>query len=319
MNNETSGATFGPYYVTRVLAARESTELALSVLFVDGESQRIALRRTRALDDGAHDALLVQAQRYAVLHHPNIVEVRDLGSLEGRSYVATDFVRGFNLLRVLSRCGQRRLGFPTEVALFVADRVLEALQYAHTLRGAHGEPLPVLHGDISHSNILLTPTGGVRLSDFGLSFASTRRRTHRGLNIGGGKGYCCYMAPEQLRNEPLDHRSDLFALGVVLYELVTGRLLLTADTETDLLNMVAQGAIVPRIDRHRPDLHPALTWIIETALSPSPCDRFSSAAEFRSAIADLLRAVHIRLDRTCLTLLIQRLFSPEEQEMDSAP
>ena len=307
--------TFGPYLLGTVISSRKHIELSVATLFAaDGTQHTVALRRTRSYDDGASDAFLRRAERYAMIRHPNVAEVKDLGALEGRSYIATEYVRGYNLLKVLARCGQKRLGFPTDVALFIVQRVLDALAHAHGLSTPRGEPLAVVHGDVSHSNILISPEGHVRLSDFDMGPASTRRRTPNGLNVGVGRGYSSYFSPEQARGEPADERSDLFSVGVILYELVTGHILFNAEEESGLLEQIAGGRYAIPLDRYRPDLHPMLAWIIRTALAPEPAERFASAASFSASIDELLGRVNARLERQFLHSLMQRLFGSRTLE-----
>ncbi len=307
--------SYGPFIIGSAISGREAVTMSMATLFLpDGSSQTVALRRTRVCDDGAHDAFLRAAERYAVLRHPHIVPVRDLGTIDGRSYLATEYVRGHNLLRVLARCGQKRLGFPTDVALFIVQRVLSALEYAHALRDPQGRPLLLAHGDLCHSNVLLTVDGQVQVSDFGLGTFSTRRRTPRRLNAGVGKRFSSYLAPEQVRGEPADAAADIFAVGVLLFELVSGHILFTGTDEDVLLERLAAGKYEVPLERYRPDLHPMLAWIVRTALAPEPEERFSSAASFSRAIDELLSRVNARLDRYFLNNLMQRLFGAKALE-----
>ncbi len=311
--------TFGPYFLGTTLGARNGTELSLATLFGGaGDAETVVLRQTREYHDGASDIFLDAARRYAILHHDNVVPVLDLGTIDGRSYLATRYVRGKNLLRVLARCGQRRLGFPTDVALYIVTRALEALEYAHNIESREGR-ITVLHGDLSHSNLLITGDGRVLVSDFEMSRASTRRRTRRGLNRGtAGRGYSSYLAPEQARGEATDERSDVFSLGVVLYELVTGHLLFNEATEAAILAELASDRFEVPLDEHRPDLHPMLAAIVRRALAARPEDRFESATAFKAAIQDLLDEVGARLEPAFLAAFMETLFGKEIRELEGA-
>jgi serine/threonine protein kinase len=303
--------TFGPYFLGATIGARNGTELSLATLFGAGELETVVLRQTREYHDGSSDVFMGAAQRYAILHHENVVPVLDLGTIDGRSYVATRYIRGKNLLRVLARCGQKRLGFPTDVALYIVMRALDALEYAHRVE-ARGARIRVLHGDLSHSNILLTGAGEVLVSDFEMSCASTRRRTRKGLNrSAGGKGYSSYISPEQARGEPTDERSDVFSLGVVLYELVTGHLLFNAATEAAILEVLATERYDVPLDFHRPDLHPTLAKIVKQALSSRPEDRFDDAVAFKLAIQELLDEVGAVLHPQLLASFMEQLFGAD--------
>jgi serine/threonine-protein kinase len=309
---------FGPYFLGSTLGTRAGCELSLATLFLaTGDAHPVALRQTRVYDDGANEIFSRGAERYAVLHHPNVVPVLDLGTIDAKSYVATSFVRGKNLLRVLARCGQKRLGFPTDVALYIVMKVLDALEYAHNVEGRDGK-LVVVHGDLCHSNILLTGRGEVLVSDFQMGTASTRRRTRRGIHRGGGKGFSAYVSPEQVRGEPVDERSDVFSLGVILYELVTGHLLFNAETEAKILSELGSASFDVPLSHHRPDLHATLASIIDQALAPDPSDRFEGATAFKAAIDGLLDEVGATLRPLYLSNFMETLFGKEIVEIEAA-
>lgn len=313
---ESAQNTFGPYFLGQTLGTRNGCELTLATLFVPtGHPRSVVLRQTRPYADGANEVFLNRARQYAVLHHPNIVPVVDLGTIDGRSYVATQYVRGKNLLRVLARCGQKRLGFPTDVALYIVSKILDALEHAHQVESRAGA-LRILHADVCHSNILLTGRGEVLLSDFQMATGSTRRRTRRGINRGGGKGYSAYVSPEQVRGEPLDVQTDIFSLGVVLYELVTGHLLFNSAVEAAILDALRRESFEVPLQEFRPDLHPSLARIVRTALSPRPEDRFESASAFKVAIDDLLQEVGASLRPLFLANFMETLFGKEIAEME---
>lgn len=312
-------STFGPYYVQSSIASSDVSELSLAVLFVpDGSKPVIVLRRTRADHPDRErlgEELLQKASRYAVLRHPSIAEVKDLGTLEGRGYVATEYVRGKSLLSALAACGRLGLGFPTDIALYIVARVLEALEHAHNFKGRDQRPLAIAHRDLRHSNVLLAPDGTVKVSDFEIGFASTHPRTSRGICVGGRQGFFSYLAPEQTRDPAAaDGKSDLFSLGVVLYELVTGRHLFSDRNEDLLIQRLQQGQYDLPIARYRPDLHPELESIIRTALSADPSDRFGSAAAFLQALNAFLGSVGVTPGPEALRELMERLFPPEVEE-----
>ena len=299
--NATSHPAFGPYIIERAICARACVELMRATSFATGRVDgRVALRRTRPLHDGAHEKLIDAACRYAILKHQGIIPVLDFGCLGNRTYIVTPLVQGHSLLQVLARCGRRKMGFPTDVALFIIRQALDALHYVHGKQQTHG--------DLSHTNLLLGRDGEVRIADFGLGLASTRRRSPRGLNIGLGRGLAAYVAPEQVRGAPPSPSTDLFAVGILLYELVAGRVLFSGADEDPILDALAEGAYAIPLEDHRPDLHPALTRLIRTALAPDPADRFENAASFGSAIDELVSKVGVQLSATFLESLMGQLF-----------
>ena len=306
MDVPSSHPAFGPYIVERPICTRASVELVRATFFAPGgREQAVALRRTRPLHDGEHEKLVRAACSYAVLRHADVVPVIDFGCLDNRTYVATPLVNGHNLLQVLARCGRRQMGFPTDVALFVVRRTLDALQYAHHQRQTHG--------DVSHTNVLLTHDGDVRLADFGLRLGSTRRRSPRGLNVGLGRGLASYLAPEQARGAPPSPSTDVFAVGILLYELVAGRLLFSGVEETAILDALADGSYVVPLEQYRPDLHPALTRLILQALAANPRQRFADAESFQKAIDDLVEQVGVHLCPSFLKSLMSQLFDAERR------
>lgn len=309
---------FGPYLVRNVIAESDVAEVVLASAFgPDGTNRMVVLRRVqvpREDVDSLNASFLERAARYAVLHHVQIAEVKDLGTLDGRSYVATEHVRGKSLLSALAACGRMGLGFPTDVALHIISLVLEALAYAHKLKTRDGAPLGILHQDIRHSNVLLSYDGSVKVTDFEMAIGSTHSRTSRGVCIGGRQGYFSYLAPEQARGERIDARTDLFSVGIVLYELVTGRHLFSDSDEDSLLERLKGGSFDLPLARYRPDLNPELESIIRTALAPEPADRFGSAEAFLEALHSFLAAVRVVPTAQSVRELMERLFGPEERE-----
>jgi serine/threonine-protein kinase len=155
--------------------------------------------------------------------------------------------------------------------------------------------------------------GSVKVSDFEIGLASTHLRTPNGVCIGGRQGYFSYLAPEQTKDDPVDDRTDVFSVGVVLYELVTGRHLFSDKTEERLLARIAQGSYDLPIARYRPDLHSELASIIRTSLAPDPRDRFGSAAIFLEALSSFLTSVGVTPARDALRELMEKLFGSEEE------
>lgn len=299
----TSDARFGPYIVEALIGARPTVELARATFFGGrNRSQSVALRRTRRLHDGGHDRLLRAASAYAMLRHPDVVPVIDFGSFEGRTYVVTPIERGYSLREVLQRAGGLETGFPTDVALFIANTALGALDYAH--RHRH----PQVHGDLCHTNVLISVDGDVRLADFGLGLSSTRDRSPRGLNVTPGHGLIAYLAPELIRGAAPTPATDVFGIGILLYELLVGRWLFCAPHEAPIVDALSSGRYEVPIERYRPDLHPALTRLVLKALAPDPRHRFRDARTFRDAIDALVCQVGVNLSRTFVQSLMGALF-----------
>ena len=227
--------------------------------------------------------LFIDEARIAVqLQHPNIVQVFELDAVDGTYYMAMEYVQGLDLARLLLR--SRANGtFPTSLALHVSGEVLKALQFAHTRHDEAGRPLRIVHCDISPQNVLISSAGEVKLTDFGISRASFQARSKHEVV----RGKHAYMSPEQVEGKALDARTDLFSLGIVLYETLTGRRLFKARTKEETLDRVRR-AEVPSPRAYRADISEDLEWLLLKSLARNPEDRFQSAAEMLDELTTLV-------------------------------
>jgi serine/threonine-protein kinase len=243
----------------------------------------------RILPHLAADATFVsmfidEAKLTAQLTHPKIVQILDFGDVHGQYFIALELVEGTDALGLLRTCAQKRLHVPRHLALYIVNEVLEALDYAHNARDMSGVPMQIVHRDISPSNIFISKRGDVKLGDFGIAHAQRRESKTQAGTLKGKYGY---MSPEQVVGKPIDARSDLFAVGVLLAELLTGRRLFSAPADLDVLLKV-RDVKLDRLDKYGADLPKALDSIVRRALQKSPRERFATAAEFREALADYL-------------------------------
>jgi serine/threonine-protein kinase len=225
-----------------------------------------------------------EARVTAQLIHPNICQVFEFEQAGGVFYMAMEYLRGEDLRRLWKACEQR--GTPLRVPLIcriVAD-ALAGLDFAHSLRDGGGEPYRIVHRDISPQNILVTFEGGVKVIDFGVAKAAGRAQHTR---TGALKGKYSYMSPEQVSGLEVDGRSDIFALGIVLHELLTGRRLFKADSDLQTLARVRE-CNVPPPSRINPQLPAGVDQIVLKALAKDPAARFSTAQEFRLALEEWL-------------------------------
>jgi serine/threonine protein kinase/tetratricopeptide (TPR) repeat protein len=213
------------------------------------------------------------------LNHPNIVQVFDFGAVGDTYFLAMEHVDGLDLLRLLQELIAQRQRLPYGVAAYIVQQAARGLDYAHRKTDDHGDPLSIVHRDISPQNLLLSWDGAVKIVDFGIARA---RDVHE--EEGVIKGKFAYMSPEQARGEPVDCRSDVFSAGIVLYELTTARPLFPGRSK-DALELVRAGAVQPPRD-YAPDLPPTLERIILKALAFHPADRYTCARELH---ADLTR------------------------------
>jgi len=236
------------------------------------------------------DMLVTEAKLAAQLSHANVVTVYDLGRDEGSLYIAMEYVEGYDLRELLRRCASDKVPLPVEFGLLVVIEVLRALSYAHRFRGP-ATPNGIIHRDVSPSNVLISFQGEVKLCDFGIARANdaTKRPTDGELEhaemdsaIAGKAGY---MSPEQARGEAVDGRSDVFAAGIVLWELCAGRRLYKAGPDETLLDVARRAAIPPLPVRELHD-EPTLHALVRKALARDPNDRFGSASEMLRELED---------------------------------
>ncbi|MGF1467137.1 MAG: protein kinase [Sandaracinaceae bacterium] len=235
---------------------------------------------------GFAELLVREAKIAARLNHPNIIDIFDLGEGGGGYFIAMEYLHGRDLAAALAHRSTEGEVLPLPLRLFVAGEVAKALDYAHRARGDDGKPLHIIHRDISPQNVLLGFEGEVKVADFGIARADDADLgRHEDPRILRGK--YAYMSPEQARGEELDRRSDLFSLGVVLYEVATRRRLFRGGSGLPALERLRRGDI-PDVRRHLPI--DGLAPILTRALAPSPEDRYASAAELFADLVPLMFA-----------------------------
>jgi serine/threonine protein kinase len=224
------------------------------------------------------DLFLREAKLSATLDHANIVHTIDLVTAGGEYFIVMEYLPGGDLRTLLKKAKRRGKRFSPAAAIHISREVLSALAYAHVKRDLDGNPLRLIHRDVSPSNILVSHAGEVKLTDFGIAKAATHNSLFYKV-----KGKIGYMSPEQARSEQLDHRSDLYSLAVCMYEVLTGeRLFVHAGLTTPAEEIYSQP--VPQVSRKVPGLTPDLDPIMRKALALSPDDRFQTAGEFQEAL-----------------------------------
>ena len=299
-SNERGGATapadaqrasvFGSYRLLRLLGVGGMAEVwSGEELTGDGRAGRpVAVKRIlpHLCDDLAIvEMFLSEARLATLLKHPNIVRAYEVGILQRQPFIAMELVSGIDLRR-LSAASPAML--PIGFCLSTAIQICEALAYVHALRDRDGSALGLIHRDISHSNVMLTRSGGVvKLLDFGVAKAGLSSGLQR-TRTGELKGKLGYMAPELLKEERYDHRADLFSVGVVLWELLTLQRLFKASTEASML-MMNLACQVSAPSQLRPELPAALDGIVLRALAADPERRYGNAAEMAEACKALAR------------------------------
>jgi serine/threonine protein kinase len=245
-----------------------------------------------------------EAKVVVKLSHGNLIPVFDAGQVDGELFLAMDFVEGKDLRAVWNRCAHKGVAFPVDVAVFLVKELCRGLGYAH----AFGD-LRLVHRDVSPPNVLISYSGEVKLTDFGLASSTLKlEKTAPGIIY----GKVSYMSPEQARGEPLDGRSDLYAAGIILWELLTGRQLFPPGKEQpqDLLKRARNPVAVPPSQR-APRVPPALDAICLKALAASREDRFATGEELRDALGGWLAAESPATDAARIERFLHMLFAED--------
>jgi serine/threonine protein kinase len=302
------GERFGKYELLRRLGHGGMAEVYLARQDgPEGFAKQVVLKQVlpQHLDKANFRSMFLDEARLAArLSHPNICQVFDLGEVDGRFFLAMEYVDGLTVSHLLSSLTRRGLRMPLDATLRVVSAVLEALHAAHTLTDEAGSPLQVVHRDVTPSNVMVTAQGSVKLLDFGIARMRGRSTETR---VGMAKGKLGYMAPEQVRSQPLDARTDVFQVGAVLYQLVLGRgpYADSIGGQTIFDDMAATRFPPPRqVDATVPE---PLEAIILTAMRARPGDRFQTALDMHSAIEAFAREQHLSLGPKVLTTLVQGL------------
>ena len=265
------------------------------------------IRKEKAASKDFVDMFINEARISALLEHPNIVQVYDFGQVEGDYFLAMEYLRGRNLLTVGRRVRSLTREIAPELAAYVARETARGLHYAHTLTNA-GKSLGIVHRDVSPSNIMLLRTGGVKLLDFGIARATMKLRAN--TPIGGLiKGKLSYLSPEQVRGQKVDGRSDVFSLGVVLWECLTGVRLFYNPNDLETMRNVLHRQ-VPRPSEMRHGLAESLDNIVMKALERDADKRYSDAGAMAADIEEYLREV--RFSSETLVQLLEELFADED-------
>ncbi|MCB9594346.1 MAG: serine/threonine protein kinase [Sandaracinaceae bacterium] len=286
---------FGAYHLFDRIGRGGMADIYLARAHTEvGVGRRVVVKEILAdlsRDERFARMLIEEAKLVCQLRHANVVQVFDLGREGERLFIAMEYVEGFDLNQLLRQVSQRRIGLPAQFALFVVREILAALDYAHRATTDAGVPIGVVHRDVSPSNVLISFEGEVKLCDFGIAKAfgsSVPPGAERGSDDESTgerakvAGKAAYMSPEQARGEEIDARCDLFAAGIVLWELCAGRRLYRGD-ERQMLELAREGAIPPLPERGLPDTH-VLQAILDRALAFDPAKRFPTAEAMLRAL-----------------------------------
>jgi serine/threonine-protein kinase len=233
------------------------------------------------------EMLIAEAKLCARLSHANVVHTHDLGVIEDQYYIAMEYVEGFDLNQLLTLLAKANQALPLQFGIYIIMKTLRGLDYAHRLTDTEGMPLGIIHRDVSPTNVLISIDGDVKVCDFGIAKATMSDAAQGHLDEYHIKGKVAYMAPEAIAGEAIDRRADLYAAGILLWELLSGKRLYKRKNEDETMAL-ARAADAPRIaDRGFPD-HDCLADIVAKALSKNPDERYQSGAQFIDALSEYL-------------------------------
>ncbi|SEU31460.1 serine/threonine protein kinase [Stigmatella erecta] len=314
------GEQIGKYEVITRLSVGGMAELFLGFTSGPGGFRKyVALKRILPdvrSNEQFERMFLDEARITAAFNHPNIAQVYELGEEDDGLFLAMEFIAGQNLDQLTDACLRRRQPLPLGMSLAVGRDVCLALHYAHSFTGPSGRPSPVIHRDVAQKNIMVTYDGVVKLLDFGIAKArGSLERTH----VGTVKGTAGYMSPEQVRGDPLDGRSDLFSLGVVLWELVTGQRLFAGETERDeMLNILE--APIPSPRQRASHVSEEVAAVILKALERNAGDRWQSGRDMARALDEASGRMMFDLERraSLMRSLFQAKMASTQALLDSA-
>ena len=310
--------TFGAYALLERLAMGGMAEVFLAR--TEAQERYVAIKRILpniAADDDFIAMFIDEAKIAGQLTHPNIAQIVDIGKINSSYFIAMEYVSGQDLRALWDRVRESAVddtagirGLPIGLACHIIKKLAEGLDYAHRKRDPKGRALGIIHRDVSPQNVLISYEGDLKIIDFGIAKAANRIvKTQTGIL----KGKFAYMAPEQARGEPIDHRSDIFAIGVVLYELLSGERAFKGDTDFVLLEKVRRVDVMP-LRELRPDLPRELERIVMKALSREAGDRYAWASALAGDIDRFLSDQGISTSREELGAFLRRSFRTEHAE-----
>ncbi len=279
---------FGKYLLLDRINVGGMAEVFLAKAFgVEGFERLLAIKRIlpNMADDDEFINMFVDEARIAVqLQHANVVQIYELGKYESQYYIAMEYVSGKDLRQVLDVFRKKQEVLPLPAAAFVTAKICEGLDYAHHKTDPSGRPLNLIHRDVSPQNILVSFEGAVKVTDFGIAKAEDRAsKTQAGVL----KGKFGYMSPEQVRGLDIDQRSDIFAVGILLYEMVTGKRLFIGESDFSTLEKVRNAEVIPPTQIN-PNIPEALEQVMLKALAKERDERYHFAADMADDLQQFL-------------------------------
>ncbi|MGA1796432.1 MAG: protein kinase domain-containing protein [bacterium] len=312
---------FGKYLLMDRIATGGMAELYRAKMTgIQGFEKLIAIKRILphlTADESLVNAFIDEAKLAALLHHQNIVQIYNFGVMEDSYFIAMEFLFGKDLRFIMQKSMSKKRPLGLDHALYIASRICAGLDYAHNLKDFQGSSLNIIHRDIGPHNIFITYDGQVKIIDFGIAKAANQNST---TQMGSIKGKVAYMSPEQALGKGIDHRSDLFSIGIVLYEMVTNRQMFSGDT-FEAYAKVREAAYEPP-EKVKKDLPPSVCRILHKALAKEPSRRYQSGDAMLSDIERCMSECAFQPNDRTLAQYMKKLFGrdagAEERAMRDA-
>jgi len=306
-------AQFGKYLLLDKIAVGGMAELyRAKILGVQGFEKLIAIKMILphlSLEEDLVRSFIGEAKLAAFLQHPNIVQIYDFGRMEDRYFIAMEYLLGKDLKAVIKKARQEQQPISLENSLFIISQICKGLDYAHNLRDFNGRHLAIIHRDIGPQNIFITYDGEVKIIDFGIAKASIQERTTQAGSI---KGKFAYMSPEQAEGKAIDHRSDLFAIGIMLYELVLQKPMFSGDVYEVFAKARASDFDAPE-DVNK-DLPPKLYEILHKALAKDPEMRYQSGGDMLTDLDECMAEQYYRPNERSFSIYLKDILRVEADD-----
>jgi serine/threonine-protein kinase len=313
-NRRLDSRRFGKYSLIDRIAVGGMAEIFLArQAGLEGFEKTIAIKRIRphlSQQKAFVKMFLNEAKLAAQLNHPNIVQIYDLGKISDSYFIAMEYIFGRDMRRIIPKADGMGIPFPMVYALKIASSVCEGLHYAHQKTDIYGNALNIVHRDVTPENIFVSFDGTVKVLDFGIAKAANQIEQTKAGEI---KGKLSYMSPEQCMGRPLDHRSDIFSLGVVLYEWITGFKLFTGESEVGILKSITEGKIYAP-SYFKADIPEAVERILMKALEKDREKRYQSAWDMQYDVDQFLSQYEFTPSNIHLSNFLKQLFSDELEE-----
>jgi serine/threonine protein kinase len=299
---------FGKYLLVERIGFGGIGEVYKAKAFgINGYQQLVAIKTIRAVFSDEQDVIELfrnEALLSLTLDHKNVIKVYDYGKIKDKHYLAMEYIHGRDLRSIIKRAQQKGSYLPLPYALYIMSELTNGLAYIHNTKNIENQDIGIIHRDISPSNIIISYNGDIKIIDFGVAKTENPNSlTQDELFVGKLK----YASPEQIELKKLDHRSDIFATGILFYEMVTNQNPFEGDTEVETIKRIKKGTY-QTIKKINPDIPEQIEKIIKKAMEPAPENRYSTAANFRDDIINFMQGKNIIVKPKELIHYMERLF-----------